>query len=157
LYIQVIEHLKLRKRRRLKTEAELDAFFSKKDIVGGFEYNYAEKCTIVREQIQLRKKLDGITKIGDVVLHNCSGSKYPDPLTNLREFFRLICVREAAHGIPLPTAPELMERRSSKPGDDGLSTILLKRQHAAAEALTHAFYWCDFIMFHVIYFTMYII
>ncbi len=124
----------------MKTEAELDAFFSKKDIVGGFEYSYAEKCTIVREQVQLRKKLEGITKFGDVVLHNCSGSKYPDPLTNLREFFRLICVREAAHGIPMPTAPELMKRRSSKPGDDSLSTILLKRQHAAAETLTHAFY-----------------
>ena len=88
-----------------------------------------------------RPLTDGITKIGDVVLHNCSGSKYQDPLTNLREFFRLMCVKEAAHGIPPPIAPELMERRSSKPGDDSLATILLKQQHAAAEALTHAFYW----------------
>ena len=139
--MKVIEHLKLRKRRRLKTEEKFDAFFAQKDIVGGFEYSYAEKYTIVREQVQLRKKLDGITKIGDVVLHNCSGSKYPDPLTNLREFFRLMCMREAAHGIPPPTTPELMERRSSKPGDDSLATVLLQRQHAAAQALTHAFYW----------------
>jgi hypothetical protein len=77
--MQVIEHLKLRKRRRLKTEEDCDAFFTKKDVVGGFEYSYAEKCTIVREQVQQRKKLDGITKNGDVAIYApfCLVLKWP--------------------------------------------------------------------------------
>ena len=138
--MKVIEHLKLRKRRRFKSVSELESFFNDKDIVSGLEYSYAEKCLVLREQIQLRKKLDGIKKIGEKVLHNLSGPKFPEPLPGLWNLFKLICTREAAHGIPPPVAPELLERRASKPADDSLATILLKRQHKEAEALTHAFY-----------------
>ena len=133
--------MKLRKRRRFKTVAELEAFFSDKDVVAGLEYSYAEKCKIIREQIQLRKKLDCITKIGDTNMHNCSDTKaHPEPLPTLWKFFEMMCTREKHHGIPPPKAPELMERRASKPGDDSLATVLLKRQHEQAAALTHAFY-----------------
>jgi len=138
---KMIEHLKLRKRRRFKTVAELQAFFMDKGLVAGLEYSYAEKCKIIREQIQLRKKLDGVTKVGDTKLHNCSDAKaYPEPLTTLWKFFDLMCTREQHHGIPPPIAPELMERRALKPGDDSLATILLKRQHEQTAALAHSFY-----------------
>ena len=39
-------------------------------------------------------------------------------------------------------APELLERRASKPADDSLATQLLKCQHKEAESLTIAFYRC---------------
>ena len=42
-------------------------------LIAGLEYSYAEKCLILREQIQLRKKLDGIAKIGTTKLHNYTG------------------------------------------------------------------------------------
>ena len=46
----------------------------------GLEFSYAEKCTTVREQIQLRKQMDGVKKVGEVALHNCGDTKkYPEP------------------------------------------------------------------------------
>ena len=119
---------------------ELEAFFNDKDVISGLEYSYAEKCLVLREQIQLRKKLDGIKKIGDITLHNFSGRNFPDPLPRLWNLFKLACTREASHGIPLPVKPELLDRRQAKPADDGLATTLLKGQHKLAEALTNAFW-----------------
>ena len=137
----MIEHLKLRKRHRFKTTEELEAFFAAKDFGNGLEYSYAQKCTIMREQIQLRKKLDGVVKVGETQLHNFSDTKkYPTPLPGLWALFNLMCARESAHGIPPPVKPELMEKRLSKAGDDGLANKLLKEQHKAAAALTNAFY-----------------
>ena len=104
------------------------------------EYSYAVKCDILREQIQLRKKLDGIKKIGDVSLHNCSGKEYPEPLVVLMGVFKLICPHESVHGIPPPMKPELIQRRKGRAAEDSLATELLKRQHDEAAALTNAFY-----------------
>ena len=61
--LQVIEHLQLRKRHRFKSTVELEAFFAAKDFGNGLEYSYAQKCNIIREQIQLRKKLGGVVKV----------------------------------------------------------------------------------------------
>ena len=108
-------------------------------MISGLEYSYAEKCLVLREQIQLRKKLDGIKKIGDVALHNMSGPKYPEPLPGLWNLFKLACERERAHGIPLPVKPQLLDRRAAKPVDDGLAVTLLKEQHKLAQELTNAF------------------
>ena len=130
----------MRKRRRFRTVKELEAFFNDKDVVSGLEYSYAEKCLVLREQIQLRKKLDGVKKIGETKLHNMSGPNYPDPLPGLWNMFTLACAREASHGIPLPVKPELLDRRRAKPADDTLATMLLKEQHKQAEALTNAFW-----------------
>ena len=93
--IQVIEHLQLRKRHRFKSTAELEAFFEAKDFANGLEYSYAQKCTIIRERIQLRKKLDGIVKVGETKVHNLSDTKkYPEPLPGLWTMFNLMCARE---------------------------------------------------------------
>ena len=120
---------------------EMESFLSKANVTDGLEYSYAEKVTILREQIQLRKQMDGVKKIGEVHLHNCGDKKkHPEPFEKLMEFFALICSREAAHGIPPPVRPQLLDGRSSKPGDDSLATVLLKNQHKEAAALTHAFY-----------------
>ena len=138
---KVVEHLKLRKRRRFRTVKELEDFIALKDTVAGLEYSHAEKCTILRDQVQLRKKLDGISRIGETNLHNFAGlKKYPNPLDGLWGLMKLMCAREAAHGIPPTVKPELLTRRSTKAADDELNTELLKRQHKTAEALTNAFY-----------------
>ena len=85
--------------------------------------------------------MDGVKKIGDVAIHNCGDTKKsPEPFDKLMEFFTLICAHEAVHGIPPPVRPQLLECRKSKVGDDSLATILLKKQHKEAAALTHAFY-----------------
>ena len=79
-----------------------------------------------------------------------NSSKYPEPLPMLWDLFKLICVREKAHGIPLPKLPELLERRASKPADDSLAKCLLMKQHTQAEALTLAFYKYDLVsLLHV--------
>ena len=137
---KVKEYLKMLKRRRFKTVAELEKFFGEKNVVDGLEHSYAEKCTILRDQIQIRKKLDGVKKVGDTAIHNCSGKNHPEPFGKLMEFFALLCGREAAHGIPPPVQPQLMDLRKSKPGEDSLATQLLKQQHKQAAALSHAFY-----------------
>ena len=59
---RVLEHLKFRSRRRFKSLEELEGFLEQNDPVDGMEYSYAMKCEILREQVQLRKKLDGIKK-----------------------------------------------------------------------------------------------
>ena len=46
---KVIEHLKLRTRRRLKSMTELEAFLAERNTTDGLEYSYAEKCTVLRE------------------------------------------------------------------------------------------------------------
>ena len=140
---KVVEYYKLRARRRFKTIEELQLYLDDTNPTDGLEYSHAEKCTILREQIQLRKKLDGIGKIGDTVLHNCSDKvKYPveTVLGSLMALFKIICDREAAMGTPPPKKPELLEGRKSKGGDDALATGLLKKQHEQAAALTNAFY-----------------
>ena len=69
---KVVEYYKLRARRRFKTIEELQLYLDDTNPMDGLEHLHAEKCTILREQIQLQKKLDGIGKIGDTtVLHNC--------------------------------------------------------------------------------------
>ena len=119
----------------------MESFLSKVNETDGLEYSYAEKCTILREQIQLRKQMDGLKKVGGVALHNCCDTKkYPEPFDKLMEFFALICSWECAHGIPPPLRPQLLDGRKSKTGDDSLATVLLKKQHEEAAALTHAFY-----------------
>lgn len=131
----------MRQRHRIRSVVEMESFLSKVNETDGLEYSYAEKCLVLREQIQLRKQMDGVKKIGEVHLHNCGDTKkHPEPLEKLMEFFALICSREAAHGIPPPVRPQLLDGRSSKPGDDSLATVLLKNQHKEAAALTHAFY-----------------
>ena len=137
---RVLEHLKFRSRRRFKSLEELEGFLEQNDPVDGMEYSYAMKCEILREQVQLRKKLDGIKKIGDVTLHNCSGKEYPEPLAALMGMFKLICSHELVHGIPPPIKPELVQRRKGRAAEDSLATELLKRQHKEAAALTNAFY-----------------
>ena len=143
---KVKEYLKLRKRHRFKTIEELEAFLGRVNAVDGLEHSYAEKCKIIRDQIQIRKRLDGIKKIGNTVLHNCIGAAHPEPLDDLRAMFKIICTRESIHGISVPVQPELMQGRASKPGDDTLATTLLKQQQAQAAALTKAFYrlFCTF-------------
>jgi hypothetical protein len=42
--------------------------------------------------------------------------------------------------MPPPLRPQLLDGRKSKTGDDSLATVLLKKQHEEAAALTHAFY-----------------
>jgi hypothetical protein len=137
---KVKDHLKLLKRRRFKTVPELEEFFNEKNAADGLELSYAEKCLVLRDQIQIRKKLDGIKKVGDTALHNCTGKEHPEPFDKLMEFFTLMCGREAAHGIPPPVQPQLMDQRKTKPGAGTLATKLLKQQHEQAAALTNAFY-----------------
>jgi hypothetical protein len=132
--------LKTLKRRGFKTVAELENFFGEKNVVDGLEHSCAKKCTILRDQTQIRKKLDGVKKVGDTVMHNCSGKSHPEPFGKLMEFFALLCGREAAHGIPPPVQPQLTDPRKSKPGEGSLPTQLLKQQHKQAAALSHAFY-----------------
>ena len=135
---KVKDFLKLMKRRRFRTVVELETFFGQKNVVDGLEYSYAKKCNILRDQIQIRKKLDGIRKVGETAINNCNGT--PEPLAKLMEFFALVCSREAAHGIPPPVQPQLMDQRTTKPGADTLATKLLQQQHEQAAALTNAFY-----------------
>ena len=138
---KVAEHIALRSKRRFKSVAEMEQYLARISPIDGLEYSYAEKCNILREQVQLRKKLDGVGKIGNIVLHNFSNSeKYPDPLPKLLELFTIICERENLHGIPTPVRPQLLECRKSMPGEDSLAKALLERQHAQAQALTNAFY-----------------
>ncbi len=106
---KVKEHLKLRQRHRFQTVGELDEFLAQNNVADGLEYSYAEKCNIVREQIQLRKKLDGIKKVSGVALSNCSGPDHPEPLSRLLDLFRLLCAREVAHGIRPPVRPQLLQ------------------------------------------------
>jgi hypothetical protein len=94
--LQVIEHLKLRKRRRFKTTEELEAFFAAKDFSNGLECSCTQKRTIMREKTQLRKKLDGVVKVGETQLHNFSDTKkHPTPLPGLWALFNLMCARES--------------------------------------------------------------
>jgi hypothetical protein len=106
---KVKEYLKLRQRHRIQTVGELEEFLAHNNAADGLEYSYAEKCKIVREQIQLRKKLDGIKKVGGVPVSNCSGPEHPEPLPRLMEMFKLLCAREAVHGIRPPVRPQLLQ------------------------------------------------
>ena len=49
---RVKEHLKLRARRRFRTAEEINTFMSEVSATDGLEYSYAEKCTILREQVK---------------------------------------------------------------------------------------------------------
>ena len=53
---KVKDHLKLLKRRRFKTVPELEEFFNEKNAADGLKLSYAEKCLVLRDQIQIRKK-----------------------------------------------------------------------------------------------------
>jgi hypothetical protein len=42
-----------------------------------------------------------------------------EPFDRPMGFFTLTCGREAAHGIPPPAKPQLMDQRKTKPGAEG--------------------------------------
>jgi hypothetical protein len=48
----------------------MESFLSKVNEADGLEHSRAEKCTILREQMKLRKQMDGVKKVGEVALHN---------------------------------------------------------------------------------------
>ena len=91
---KVIGHLKLRKRRRFKTAVELQAFSRRR--TWWLDWNIATlKNVKLSEQMQLYKKLGGITKVGDTKLYSCSYTKvHPEPLTVFWKFFELVFTRE---------------------------------------------------------------
>ncbi len=96
-------------RHRFQTVGELEEFLAQNNAADGLEYSYAEKCKIVREQIQLRKKLDGIKQVNGIPLSNCSGAEHPEPLPRLLDMFKLLCAREAVHDIRPPVRPQLLQ------------------------------------------------
>ena len=71
----------------------------------GMEHSYAEKCLICRKQVQLRKKLDHLTKVGETKLKNHSQDGLEDPLAMLLSDLALIMQHETTHGIPKTKPP----------------------------------------------------
>jgi hypothetical protein len=106
----------------------------------GKGHSYAEKLDIVRQQIQLRKQLDRIQKVGDMKLQNHGQVGVEDPLELCVADFKVILQHEATHGIPKPLPPVLVEGRESLPGESALLKQLNKQQREAAGALTRKFY-----------------
>jgi hypothetical protein len=102
----------------------------------GKEHSYAEKLEIVRQQIQLRKQLDRIHKMGDMKLQNHGQVGVEDPLELCVADFKVILQHEATHGIPKPLPPVLVKGRESLPGESALLKQLNKQQREAADALT---------------------
>ena len=106
----------LKKKHRVCTVEELISKLTEFDVDSGKEYSYAVKCDIVREQIQIRKRLDRVTKIGDVKLTNHSQKGIENPLDKLIEDFALIVQFEITNGIPIPKPPALLQPRYDRPG-----------------------------------------
>jgi hypothetical protein len=75
---KVKDHLGLLKRRRFKTVSKLEGFLNEKNAAGGLELSHAEKCLVLRDQIQIRKKPDGIKKVGDAALYNCTSKEHSE-------------------------------------------------------------------------------
>jgi hypothetical protein len=71
----------------------------------GKEHSHAEKLEIVRQQMQLRKQLDRIHKMGDMKLQNHGQVGVEDPLELCVADFKVILQHEATHGIPKPLPP----------------------------------------------------
>ena len=106
----------LKEKHRVCTVEELMSKLTEFDVDSGKEYSYAVKCDIVREQIQIRKRLDRVTKIGDVKLTNHSQKGIENPLDKLIEDFALIVQFEITNGIPIPKPPALLQPRYDRPG-----------------------------------------
>lgn len=130
----------LKNKHRVCTVEDLMSMMAAFDAESGKEHSYAVRCDMVREQIQIRKKLDHVTKIGDTKLTNHSQKGVESPLEKLIEDFALIVQHEVTNGIPIPKPPALLQPRFDKPGDSALLKELNAAQRKEAARLTHQFY-----------------
>ena len=79
---KVKDYLKLTKLRRFKTVAELEKFFDDKNVVDGLEYSHAEKCTILRDQIQIRRSWMALKRWGTQPYTTAVGRAIPSHYVN---------------------------------------------------------------------------
>ena len=96
---------KLKDQPRICTMNELMEMLTRHNPMTGMQHSYAEKCLICRQQIQLRKKLDRLTSVGDIRLQNHTQAGIEDPLSLLIADLALVFQHEILHGIPRPKPP----------------------------------------------------